>query len=99
MLCAITSVGRFTRGNHLRHAVGLARAGDAQQHLVLVAAVQPVDQLGHGLDLVAGKLEIGCEGEAIGDGGHEVCRSTPSYYDVRLRAKRYGATASCEAGL
>ena len=42
----------------LRHAVGLARPGDAEQHLVLVAAVQSVDQLGHGMDLVAGQLEV-----------------------------------------
>ena len=42
----------------LRHAVGLARAGDAEQHLVLVAAVQPVDQLRHGMDLIAGQLEV-----------------------------------------
>ena len=86
--------------NHLRHAVGLARAGDAEQHLVLVAAVQPLDQLGHGLDLVAGELEIRCEGEAVGDGRHEcVCRSTPSYYGPRFAPSATAGTACYEAGL
>ena len=69
----------------LRHGVGLARAGDAEQHLMLVAAVQPVDQLGHGMDLIAAKLEVGCEVEVIGDGRHGcVCRSTPSYLGFRI---------------
>jgi hypothetical protein len=51
------------------------------------------------MDLIAAKLEIGCEREVIGDGGHDGrCRSTPSYYGPPAR-KRYGETASGEAGL
>src|SRR5688572_12421929 len=88
-------VGHDQRGpvharNYLRHAVGLARAGHAEQHLVLVAAVQALNQLGHGVDLIAAQLEVGCEVEVTDDGRHGcVCRSTPSYYEVwgvRLRA-------------
>ena len=44
--------------DYLGHRVGLARPGDAQQHLVFVAAIQAVDELGHGPDLVTAKLEI-----------------------------------------
>ena len=55
---------------HLRHREGLARAGDAEQHLVRVAAVQPFDQLGHGADLVAADLEVADELESIVDGRH-----------------------------
>ncbi len=65
--------------DHLRHAVGLARAGDAEQHLMLVAAVQAVDQLGHGMHLIAGELEVGCEIEVTGCRRHGCeWRSTPS---------------------
>jgi hypothetical protein len=54
--------------NRLRHRERLARAGDAEQYLVLVAAVQPFDELGHGPHLVALDLEICDECEAIGSG-------------------------------
>ena len=30
-----------------------------------VAPLQPGDQLGHGVDLIAGKIEVGDEGEAV----------------------------------
>jgi hypothetical protein len=42
----------------LRHGVGLARPGHTEQHLVLVAAVQPVHQLRYSMDLVAGEFEV-----------------------------------------
>ena len=50
--------GPVHAGDDLRHGEGLARAGDAEQHLVLVAAVQPVDQLGHSVHLIAGEFEV-----------------------------------------
>ncbi len=58
------------RGDDLRHAERLARPGHAEQHLVLVAAGQPVHQLGDGLDLIAAKLEIRDQGEAVVQGRH-----------------------------
>ncbi len=61
----------------LRHGERLAGAGDPEQHLVRVAALQPVDQLADGAGLVAGQLEIGDEGEAVVDRGHG---NRASYY-------------------
>ena len=40
----------------VRHGEGLARAGDAEQHLVLLLPPQALDQLGDRLRLVAGRL-------------------------------------------
>jgi hypothetical protein len=37
---------------------------------VLVAAVQPVDELRHGVHLIAAQLKVGCEIESVGDGRH-----------------------------
>ena len=42
----------------LRHREGLARAGDAEQHLVALLPAHAVDQFGDGDGLVAGGLEI-----------------------------------------
>ena len=53
------------RRDDLRHREGLARPGDAEQDLVLVAAVQPLDQLGHGAHLVAADLEVADEVKAV----------------------------------
>ena len=39
--------------DHLRHGEGLARAGDAEQHLGAVVALHALDQLGDRLRLVA----------------------------------------------
>ena len=41
------------RGDHLRRGVGLARAGDAEQHLVALVLAHALDQLGDGGGLVA----------------------------------------------
>ena len=60
--------------NHLRHVNVLPDPVTPSSTCVLVAAVQPVHQLGYGLDLVAGQLKVRCEGEAIGDGGHKDVR-------------------------
>ena len=62
----------------LRHGERLARPGDAEQHLVLVAAIQPLDELRHGVDLVAAKLEVGDELKAIVERGHRVRRNSRS---------------------
>ena len=45
-------------GDHLGHGERLAGTGDAEQDLVLVAARQPVNELGDGMDLVAAELEV-----------------------------------------
>ena len=45
----------------MRHREGLARAGDAEQHLVALAAAEPLAQLVDRLRLVAGRLEFGAE--------------------------------------
>ena len=62
-------------GNGLRHRERLARAGDAEQHLMGVAALQPVEELPDRARLIAGKLEIGYEVETIVERGHENCKS------------------------
>ncbi len=49
----------------------LAAARDAQEGLVLLASLQPRDQLLDGLGLVAGHLVVGNEAEAGGGGGHQ----------------------------
>ena len=49
--------------DHVGHGEGLARPGDAEQHLVALATVQPVGQGGDGLGLVAGGDELGHQGE------------------------------------
>ncbi len=58
------------RRDDLRHREGLARPGDAEQHLVLVATGEPLDQLGNRADLVAADLEIADEAKAVVHGGH-----------------------------
>jgi hypothetical protein len=51
--------GRALGGlDDLGHGEGLARAGDAQQHLVVLPALQPGHQLGDGGRLVAGRLVV-----------------------------------------
>ena len=52
-------------GQHLRHRERLAGAGDAEQHLVRVAAIETLDKLGNGANLIAAHLEIADEGESI----------------------------------
>jgi hypothetical protein len=47
------------RLNHLRHGEGLARAGDAEQHLVLLQRIGRSHQLGNGVRLVAFRLQLG----------------------------------------
>ena len=47
--------------DHVGDGEGLARAGDAEQGLEAVAALQPVNQLADRLRLIAGRLELGAE--------------------------------------
>ena len=54
----------------LRHRERFSRSGDAEQDLMTVAALEPLDQLGNGARLVARQLEVGDEVEAVVDGGH-----------------------------
>ena len=51
----------------MRHRKGLARAGDAEQHLLALAAGEPLAQLVDRLRLVAGRLEFGRERERLAD--------------------------------
>ena len=57
-------------GDDPRHGEGLARPGDPEQDLVLVAAVQCLDQLSLRARLIAAQLEVGDELEVVGQGGH-----------------------------
>ncbi len=50
--------------DHLRHGEGLARAGDAEQHLGAVVALDALDQLFDRLRLVALRLELRLDDEA-----------------------------------
>ena len=52
-------------GDDLGHGEGLARAGDAEQRLMAIAAFESGDQLGHGVHLIAGEVEVGDEGESV----------------------------------
>ena len=51
--------------HHLGHGEGLARAGDAQQHLVALALLRLRDELGDGGRLVAGRLVVGLQAEGL----------------------------------
>ena len=53
------------RFDDLRHGEGLAGAGDTQQHLALIAAIQPFDELRDGACLVSFELEVGNEFELV----------------------------------
>ena len=58
-------------GKRLGHREGLAGAGDPEQHLMLVAAIQRLDELADGALLVASQLEVGDQVEAVVHGRHE----------------------------
>jgi hypothetical protein len=47
----------------MRHRKRLARAGDPEQHLVALAARQPLAQLVDRLRLIPGRLELGAKAE------------------------------------
>ena len=50
--------------DHLGHGEGLARTGDAEQHLILFVAGEALHQLLDGRGLVASGLEVGFDGKA-----------------------------------
>jgi hypothetical protein len=56
-------------GDRLRHRERLARPGDAEQHLVPVTARHAFAQFGDRARLVAAKVEVGHELEAVGHVG------------------------------
>ncbi len=64
-------------GDGLRHREGLARSGDAKQHLMLVAAIETFRQLADRASLVAGQREIGHQVEAVVNRRHT---NWQSYY-------------------
>ena len=53
------------RLDHLRHREGFAGAGDAEQHLLAVVALHALDQFGDRGRLVALRLEVGLDDEAL----------------------------------
>ncbi len=53
------------RLDHLRHGEGLARAGDAEQHLAAVVALDALDQIADRRRLVALRVEIGFDDELL----------------------------------
>src|SRR5205814_6341934 len=69
----------------LRHREGLARAGDAEEHLMLVAALEAVDELADGALLIAREREIRDEREAVVQGRHT---NRQSYYRAKSRGQR-----------
>ncbi len=50
-------------GDDVGHGEGLARAGDAEQHLIALVRLQPRDQFVDGLGLIAGGLEVALQAE------------------------------------
>ena len=54
-------------GDDMRHGKGLARAGDAEQHLVALVARDPLAQFVDRLRLVAGRAEFGSDRERLAD--------------------------------
>ncbi len=57
--------GALRRLDHLRHREGLARAGDAEQHLIAVVALHALDQFLDRGRLVALRLEVRLDDEAL----------------------------------
>jgi len=59
-------------GEHLRHGERLARAGDPEQHLRPVTAVEPLDQFRDRPRLITGQFKGGFEAKGGADGhGHD----------------------------
>ncbi len=53
---------------------------------MLVAARQPVDELRHGVDLVAAELEVGNQRETVVDGRHGTVGEDRSYQRAGVHA-------------
>jgi L-asparaginase II len=69
------------RGDDRGHRERLARAGDAEQDLVLVAARQAVNELRHRVHLIAAEFEVGNELKAVMMGRHlGSAQKPPSYH-------------------
>jgi hypothetical protein len=52
-------------GDGLGHRERFARAGDAEQHLMVIAALQSLAEFADGARLIAGQLEIRDESKAV----------------------------------
>ena len=76
-------------GDGLGHRERLARPGDAEQHLVAVAAFEAFGQLADGARLVAGKLEIRDESKAVVHRGHGTCHRTMNDASTHAGAEAY----------
>ena len=75
----------------LGHREGLARARHAEQHLVLVAALEALRQLGDRPRLIAAELEVGDQFESIVPGGHGWmgCRRHGRLYSLPANVASY----------
>ena len=80
-------------GDNLRHREGLSRSRHAQEHLALVAALEPFSELGNGAPLIAQQLEVGNEVELIEVGGH---RSRGTAHFLGLSRTENRTTVSCD---
>ncbi len=78
--------GALGRLDHLGHGEGLARAGDAEQHLVALMRVDLRHQLGDGRRLVALGLELGLEAQ-----GHAALALLGARRTMRHELRRAGA--------
>src|SRR5690606_7096038 len=90
--------------DHLRHGVGLAGAGDAEQDLIAVAPVYALDEFGDGGGLVAGGLIFGDELEAAAAFGfiralRTVGREERPVRRIALQRARPGVAIGREAAL
>ena len=98
--------GFLHRLDHLRHGEGLARAGDAEQHLIDLALVHTGDEFGDRGRLIAGGLVLGDDLQPVGNrpdrlpyrhkqpAGRQVGGADQRLRHKRLpRIPRYGAVA------
>src|SRR5665811_1991998 len=77
------------------HREGLARAGDAEQRLVTVAAQDAVAQRGDGLGLVAGEAVVGLDDEVV----HRVDSTNTNTRSQETRSGSRGAAQPVAVGL
>ena len=76
------------RLDHLAHGERLARAGDAQQHLVLFALHHAAHQLLDGLTLVPARLVVDAQAEAHASSLEGAPEIVPNSYPRRDPAPR-----------
>ena len=83
------------------HGEGLARAGNAQQDLVALLALEPRDELDDGLGLVAGGLVVGddLEGHAPGRPGRPADEGQGACEGRSLGVAEHGQDIACDPAL